>query len=66
MRKGCTGHFRKWFDVYQSTSTKTFLPLKSWINEYAKANDFVIKYYDTDFGFLFTLFTKDEYYVRKG
>ena len=64
-KKRCSETFKKWFEYYQGTKPTKFIPLRSWINEYAKAHDYIIQYYNSDFGYGFTLFTREEWYVRK-
>jgi len=66
VKKKCNEGFKKWYDYYQGTKPIKFIPLRSWINEYAKTHDYVIQYYDTEIGYSFTFFTKEEWYVRKG
>lgn len=66
VKKKCNEGFRKWFEYYQGTKPTNFLPFRTWINEYAKKNDYVIQYYNAEFGYAFTFFTKEEWYVRKG
>jgi hypothetical protein len=65
-KKQCSDAFKKWYEYYQGMHAKQFIPLKSWMNEYLKKHDYVIQYYNTDFGYLFTFFTTEEWYVRKG
>jgi hypothetical protein len=65
-KKKCSEGFKKWFEYYQGVKPVHFVPLRSWINQYAKEHDYMIQYYDCDFGYSFTMFTRDEWYVRKG